>query len=662
MPSRRRARRLAPASFLALSLAAPVGVWGAAPSSAEEPSFVSRMTGRYTPYTDAAGVRWEARSGSLGTDKASSLLAGKEVSGTDLDGRYQVNAFGVSGYRLTVPHVGRYRVRLLMAEDWYTRAGQRVFDVRAEGQDALTGVDIAGAVGKAAAYDREFTLPVRDGRLDLEFVRRVDLPLVSAIEVTYAGPEDAPEKAVFVSRQSAAPRAVKDAEGRSWEARGTGWGSWKTSTGMAGRDVAGTEDDELFRVIAWDMGWYTLPVPGPGTYRVRLRLLDDWDYVGGRRVFDVRAEGATVRAGIDVAGTVGFGTAMDVSFPVNVTDGELTLEFPASVGAAMVAAVEVISDAPQPVPPAGHERAIALAPGSVWTADVRSAPVAGNSAQVVANLARTVNDRYGGVAALNTYRFNTSFARVAPGAPRTTVGYVNCQGKDGVPPGLYDGAKHFVDVPVPDDAVPAQGSDGELTVYDPAADQAWQFWQMRRNPQTHGWEACWGGRLDGVSGSQGAFPQWYGASASGLLSAAGMVTMEDVRRGEINHLMALGVVESQASVWSWPAQRTDGTSADPNVVMHGQRLRLDPSVDVDALGLTPVGRIVAKAAQTHGFIVVDTSGAVGLATEAGDTIAARTGVNPWGRLLGGPDYLALKGFPWERLQVLPKDFGAPAAS
>ena len=33
---------------------------------------------------------------------------------------------------------------------------------------------------------------------------------------------------------------------------------------------------------------------------------------------------------------------------------------------------------------------------------------------------------------------------------RITVGYYNCQNKVGTPYGLYDGPKHFVDVPVPD--------------------------------------------------------------------------------------------------------------------------------------------------------------------------------------------------------------------
>ena len=461
----------------------------------------------------------------------------------------------------------------------------------------------------------------------------------------------------FVSRVTASMKPVQDLAGNTWAPRTTRWGTWNVSTGMVGKDVRNTEDDDLYRTVAWDTKWYDLPVPEPATYTVRLLLVDDWYSVAGKRVFDVSAEGVRVATDIDVAGTVGWGAAEDVTFQVPVADGELNLDFTAKVGNAMVSGIEVTGPTSQPAPSTEHPQAVTFAPDSFWTQDISAAPTAANSVQVVANLARTVADRYGGIAAFNVWHYNTSFIRVPAGLPRVTVGYHNCQNKDGVPWGLYDGPAHFVDVPVPNDAVTSAGTDGEVTVYDPSTDQLWQFWQMRRNTTTNGWEACWGGRVDTVSQQQGWFPDWFGASASGLVTAGGMVTMEDIRKGQINHLMALGVVESQAPpVWSWPAKRTDGTSSDPNVIMHGQRLRLDPSVDVDQLGLSPIGRVVAKAAQKYGFIAVDTSGAVALSAESGAHTKVLTGKDPWTRLLGGPDYSALKGFPWDKVQALPKDY------
>jgi hypothetical protein len=83
-------------------------------------------------------------------------------------------------------------------------------------------------------------------------------------------------------------------------------------------------------------------------------------------------------------------------------------------------------------------------------------------------------------------------------------------------------------------------------------------------------------------------------------------------------------------------------------------------VNVDALPLHPLAKMIAKAAQTYGFIVTDKSGAVAVVTENGAAVKAKTGVDPWKRILGKtPSWLLMKGFPWDRLQALPKDYGKP---
>ncbi|MEB0161112.1 hypothetical protein, partial [Pseudomonas sp. AH2 (2023)] len=80
--------------------------------------------------------------------------------------------------------------------------------------------------------------------------------------------------------------------------------------------------------------------------------------------------------------------------------------------------------------------------------------------------------------------------------------------------------------------------------------------------------------------------------------------------------------------FSYPAQRSDGSlrPGTPNAIAEGQRFRLDPSLDVDSLKLTPLGKMVAKAAQKYGFIVVDKGGAVGVGVESGKQIALDTGL------------------------------------
>ena len=404
---------------------------------------------------------------------------------------------------------------------------------------------------------------------------------------------------------------------------------------------------------------YRLEVPR-GTYRVRLLMAEPSHSSAGRRVFDVMAEGATVSRGIDIAKAVGRARAHDVTFAVRVSDGVLDLRFIPRIDRPVVSAIEVTSTTPVALRRATEPaQAVRLSPKSPFLQKVSAAPLAPNSAKTIANLTKQVNDHWGGVAATNAYAYNGAFYTASAGTPRVRVGFHDCQKKGYLPSGLYDGAKHFVDVPIPRGATPAAGTDGHLAVYDSAADKLWEFWQMRRT-RSGAWEACWGGRIDKVSTGIGQFPFPYGVSASGLPVATGMVTIAEARAGRINHAMLLHVIE--AARWdrfSWPANRSDGDSNNPHALMEGQRVRLDPRLNLDAYDLTPFGRMVAEAAQTYGFIVTDRAGAVAVVTESGAAEKAVTGEDPWRVLLGGEAYLALKNFPWDRMQALPKDWGKP---
>lgn len=647
------------------------------PAHGAEP-FGSRITARWNSITDSSGRVWGAGVQALGTGGNSQTLVGKDVAGTTEDALYQVNSFGVKSYSLAVPQAGSYQVRLLMAEDWYSKAGERVFDVTAEGGAKLRGIDIAAAVGKARAYDRTFAVDVTDGRLDLGWVARVGNPLVSAIEVTYAGPASGGTTGAgqpVVTRLTAHAAAVKDGAGQVWAARSGLVGVQGYDTYLAGKDVAGTTDDVLYDTTAWGVTAWSTPVPAAGSYQVRLLLSEGYFGAAGKRVFDVTAEGATLLKGVDVFAAVGKGRAYDRTFTTTVRDGRLDVGFVSRADQPAIAGIEVRavdgtqtpaptpSPAPAPTPsptpaPTSGTRAVRFAPNSFFTTSVRNAPVAANSSKIVAHLLPQIRDNWNGVASFATHSYNVSFHTVPPGHPRTRMGFWDCQGKNYLPWGLYDGPAHYADVPIPSDAVSAAGTDAEMTIYDPGADKIWEFWATRKNPSTGVWEACWGGRLDNVSASQGYFPMYFGATATGIVAAGGMVTIDEVKRGEINHAMSLNVIEPKAGAFSWPAQRTDGWSKHPDAIQEGQRLRLDPSVDVDSLELTPVGRMVAKAAQEYGFVVIDKSGAVGLNAEAGALTKKRTGVDPWDTM-ASPSYEVLRNFPWERMQVLPVDHGKP---
>ncbi|MEJ5866156.1 hypothetical protein WDV85_00210 [Pseudokineococcus sp. 5B2Z-1] len=302
----------------------------------------------------------------------------------------------------------------------------------------------------------------------------------------------------------------------------------------------------------------------------------------------------------------------------------------------------------------------ALPPSNAFAKDVSRAPLDSSSRAMVANLEHQVTSRYGGVAAFNAFSFGASLNMASTGQRRVDVRFDDCQGKGWTPPALYGPGGQFEDVPIPADAIPAKGTDGHLTVYSPSTDQLWEFWKARKT--SSGWSACWGGRIDGISQSDGAFPKTFGASASGLASSLGAVQMGEAARGDVDHAVSLLLPRiAHYSDVNYPATRSDGWDRSSSAIPMGTRFRLDPSVDVERLGLHPVAEAVARAAQRYGFVVTDTAGAVSVQAESGEGIRTRTGSNPWNGILDGtPQYAVMAGFPWGDLQVVREDWGAPS--
>ena len=106
------------------------------------------------------------------------------VAGTTSDALFQKHRWGMNGYNVSVPSSGTYKVTLYTAEMLFDQAGQRVFDVTAEGATKVDNLDVFAVAGKATAYTRTFDVAVTDGVLNLGFAASKDDPMVSAIEVS----------------------------------------------------------------------------------------------------------------------------------------------------------------------------------------------------------------------------------------------------------------------------------------------------------------------------------------------------------------------------------------------------------------------------------------------------------------------------------------------
>jgi hypothetical protein len=293
---------------------------------------------------------------------------------------------------------------------------------------------------------------------------------------------------------------------------------------------------------------------------------------------------------------------------------------------------------------------------SFWYKPIpENAPLHANSAAFVEEFLDQKRTYYGNVT-INTKAYASPVYVVSSSIAPVQVSYWNCQNKTYIDPNL---ARQWAAVPIPLYAEPADGTDAEMTIYQPSTDKIWEFWQARKvNGQ---WQACWGGGMENVSKSEGIWPLYYGTTATGLPFLGGQITAEELARGEIRHAIGIALVDLEnANVVSWPANRSDGYNPlnEPNRIPEGLRFRLDPRVNVNALNMSRAGKTIARAAQKYGFVVWDKAGALSIRAQSPKSYTAAGRPDPYPELFEGkPAYTVLNGFPWERLQFMPKDYG-----
>jgi hypothetical protein len=309
---------------------------------------------------------------------------------------------------------------------------------------------------------------------------------------------------------------------------------------------------------------------------------------------------------------------------------------------------------PPPTPPAAEGGRL-FAASSVWNRPLPDdAPIDESSEELTGALSDSVARQLeeGTGPWIATWEYSTPIYRVPEDTPEVKVTLDDPEAS-----WRRSLQKAFERVPIPEGAQPARGTDGHMTVWQPSTDRLWEFWHARR--EEDGWHASWGGAIRSVSKSPGYYterswpgsaPNW-GASATSLPVAAGTMTVEELRRGRIDHALAIALPYPRKDEYAWPAQRTDGSSTEPDSIPEGARLRIDPSVDLDALDLPRMTRMMAEAAQRHGMIVRDRTGAA-LQFYAEDP--HQFGSDPYkgGFFEGKEPRELLEPFPWEHLQVV----------
>jgi hypothetical protein len=161
-------------------------------------------------------------------------------------------------------------------------------------------------------------------------------------------------------------------------------------------------------------------------------------------------------------------------------------------------------------------------------------------------------------------------------------------------------------VPVPEDAQPGEDTDARMIIIDRVTRTEYDLMNAQRTAT--GWAA---GTVSIYNISWDGTPVMHSSRGSGLPGYAGLLRPWEIRQGRIEHALAFGYTETANKKCVFPASKSDGDSKLRFAIPEGARLQLDPSLtdaDFDQMGLNPTAKIIARALQEYGMILVDTSG------------------------------------------------------
>lgn len=181
-----------------------------APAASAPPVEPLRLNAGGPATVDATGTAWLAdhyyKGGNTYATRQEVISASREVDRTE--------RFGNTHWALPVPVADEYLLRLHLTELYWTKPGQRRFDVTAEGQPVVEDIDLLTRVAPRETLIVEQRVRVTDGLLDLTTRTVRDNASVTAIEVLPMAPDsEAKAEAEAVSAVEAPADAVSQAAG-----------------------------------------------------------------------------------------------------------------------------------------------------------------------------------------------------------------------------------------------------------------------------------------------------------------------------------------------------------------------------------------------------------------------------------------------------------------
>jgi hypothetical protein len=243
-----------------------------------------------------------------------------------------------------------------------------------------------------------------------------------------------------------------------------------------------------------------------------------------------------------------------------------------------------------------------FAPDSIWNTPIGDAPEVDRQSDLVVARFAEIFEQFGGMwlsATQSAVPIYVAGEETARQPVRLTADFA---------PGPA------VEVRIPDGALPDCDSDHFLVVYDRTDGRFYELWRPRQTDDGS-WVAATGNSIEWSGG--GIYPgdglrSSQAIRASGFSLAAGAIWPHELAAGRIEHALVFGYDYVRLGPPVAPATASDGAHDDPAALPMGAHLQLDPSLDLDRLGLEDWERTVAVALQEYGMYLGDSAGGIPL--------------------------------------------------
>jgi hypothetical protein len=175
---------------------------------------------------------------------------------------------------------------------------------------------------------------------------------------------------------------------------------------------------------------------------------------------------------------------------------------------------------------------------------------------------------------------------------------------------------------IPRSARPASNNDGTMSIFDLERNYVVALTNAVYDPGTREWSAIGASvtYLDsnGLHAETGRSddPRNHGTHR-GNNGATMAVRWDMVQAGEIDHVLKIAAGPEVSDRFVFPMVGSDGDyhGTDPAVPPSGLRLRIKPSVDLEALHLSDQALVIARALQEYGAYIGDSGGVTALKLE-----------------------------------------------